>query len=146
LRSVTVDGLAEVYPLLQEKGQAVEVELSEPLLVEGDQRHLRQAVVNLLDNAHQHTPPGTRIMIRGWNNDQEVRLSVGDTGPGIPHEEHETIFQRFHRLDVAAGGSGLGLAIARGLIERHGGRLSVESAPGEGATFQIALGSHVPFL
>jgi signal transduction histidine kinase len=105
----------------------------------GDQRRLVQVVVNLLDNAHRHTPPGTRITIRGWNGGHEAWLSVRDTGSGIPHGEHEAIFQRFHRLDVAAGGSGLGLAIARGLVERHGGRLSIESAPGEGAAFHIVL-------
>jgi two-component system sensor histidine kinase KdpD len=68
-----------------------------------------------------------------------VRLTVRDTGPGIPPGAHEAIFGRFHRLDPAARGSGLGLAVARAIVERHGGRLWAEQAPEGGAVFHVTL-------
>ena len=70
----------------------------------------------------------------------EVCIAVTDDGPGIPEADLERIFERFYRVrGSGSAGSGLGLAIARGLVELHGGRLSVESTPGQGSTFRIAL-------
>ncbi len=139
LRAVATDAVAAVHPLYRGKGQALEVDLPEPLPVEGDARRLGQALVNLLDNAHYHTPSGTRIAVSGCADGAEVRLAVSDDGPGIPPGELERVFERFHRLSAAAGGSGLGLATAKALVELHGGRIWIESRPGEGATFHIAL-------
>ena len=69
-----------------------------------------------------------------------MRISVADDGPGIPAEDQQRIFERFYRVSGAgAGGTGLGLAIARALVELHGGRLWVESTPGEGSTFFVTL-------
>jgi signal transduction histidine kinase len=69
-----------------------------------------------------------------------VRISVSDDGPGIPVEDQERIFERFYRVGgSAAVGTGLGLAIARGLVELHGGTLTVDSTPGQGSTFLITL-------
>ncbi len=139
LRAVVATALRVVSPLMQEKGQALERDLAEPLPYEGDARRLEQVLVNLLANAHRHTPVGTHIAIAGRVAVGEVRLVVRDDGPGIPAEARETIFQRFHRLDATGDGSGLGLAIARRIVELHGGRLWVESAAGGGAHFHIAL-------
>ena len=97
--------------------------------------------MNVLANAHLHTPGGTRISISGQVSGGEVSLSVGDNGPGIPQGELEAVFRRFHHLGSAWGGSGLGLAIARGVVELHGGRIWAESRPGAGATFHIFLPS-----
>ena len=139
LRAVAAMAMRVVYPLVQEKGQTLELDLAEPLPYEGDARRLEQVLVNLLANAHRHTPSGTAILLAGRIAAGEVRLAVSDNGQGIPVEEQEAIFRRFHRLDTAGDGSGLGLAIARRIVELHGGRLWVESAPGQGALFHIAL-------
>jgi len=139
LRDVVLEAVSAVRPLVSEKGQTLEVDLPEPLAAEGDPRRLEQAVVNLLNNAHRHTPPETRIAVRGRTTGQGILLSVIDDGPGIPPEEREAIFGRFHRLSSAEGSFGLGLAIAAAIVELHGGRIWAESRPGEGATFHIAL-------
>ncbi len=141
LRAVVTEAMSSVHPLIQEKGQLLEVDLSEPLPTDGDPRRLEQVVVNVLANAHLHTPEGTRISISGRVSGEEVSLSVGDNGPGIPQGELEAVFRRFHRLGSARGGSGLGLAIARGVVELHGGRIWAENRPGAGATFHIFLPS-----
>jgi len=144
LRAVVADAMAAVHPLIREKGQVLEVDLSEPLLTEGDSRRLEQVLVNLLANAHHHTPTGTRITVSARVEAGKILLSVRDTGPGIPPDERESIFERFHRLTSADGGSGLGLEIALSLVQLHHGRIWVESQLGAGATFYVALPRAVP--
>jgi two-component system, OmpR family, sensor kinase len=139
LRGVALQALQVIQPLLQEKGQVLEIDLPEPLPVTGDPARLEHVVINLLANAHRHTPSGTRITLSGRDTPQEVRLTVRDTGPGIPPGAHEAIFGRFHRLDPTARGSGLGLAVARAFVERHGGRLWAEQGPEGGAVFHVTL-------
>jgi len=139
LRAVVTDAMAAVHPLILQKGQLLELDLPEPLPIEGDPRRLEQVLVNLLANAHHHTPPGTRITLTGRVTAGEVVLSVADTGPGIPPDELERIFHRFHRLTTSGGGSGLGLAIAQRLVHLHHGRIWAESRPGAGATLRVAL-------
>ncbi len=139
LRAVVADALGAVHPLLEDKGQAVELDLPDSLPAAGDARRLAQVVVNLLDNAHYHTPAGTRVAVTGQATARETHLAVSDDGPGIPAGELERIFDRFHRVGAAGGGSGLGLATAKAIIELHGGRVWAESAPGRGATFHLAL-------
>ncbi len=140
LRTVVVDALGSVHPLLKDKGQTLEVDLpSTPLTVAGDARRLGQVIANLLANAHRHTPPGTHVMISGRATSAEVVLTVRDNGPSIAPWDLETIFRRFHRLAAHGEGSGLGLAIARELVELHGGRIWAESEPGQGSVFHMAL-------
>ncbi len=139
LRSVVMGAVSAVQPIVREKGQVLELDLPGALPTEGDPRRLEQAVVNLLSNAHRHTPSGTRVAIHGRAGGDEVLLSVSDDGPGIPVGEQETIFRRFYRLRPGDGGSGLGLAIARAIVDLHGGRIWAESRPGEGATFRVVL-------
>lgn len=139
LRGTALQALQVLQPLLREKGQVLEIDLPEPLPVIGDATRLEHAVINLLANAHRHTPSGTRITLSGRDTPQEVYLTVRDNGPGIPEGALEAIFGRFRRLDPAARGSGLGLAVARAFVERQGGRLWAERAPEGGAIFHIAL-------
>jgi signal transduction histidine kinase len=139
LRSVVADSVSAVQPLMRQKGQTLEIDLPAPLPIEADPRWLEQVVVNLLANAHRHTALGTRVAVTGRVGDGEIRLTVRDDGLGIPVEELEAIFRRFHRLGSGKNGSGLGLAIARGLVELHGGRLWAESGAGRGASFHVAL-------
>jgi signal transduction histidine kinase len=143
-RAVVTNAIVVVHPLMQEKEQLLEVDLPEALPGRGDARKLEQVLVNLLDNAHQYTPAGTRIMISGRRRHGDVLLAVTDQGPGIPPEECERIFQRFHRLDrmeppPSKGGWGMGLPIARAIVEMHGGQIWAESPAGQGCTFYVRL-------
>lgn len=141
LREIVTQALSTVHPLIQEKHQVIEVDLSEPLPYCGDRHRLEQVIVNLLSNANQHTPEGTRVTIAGKCIHNDIHLTVCDNGTGIPPEELEAIFQRFYRLTSSNGGSGLGLAITKNIIELHGGRIWAESEPGQGATFHVVLPS-----
>jgi two-component system, OmpR family, sensor kinase len=127
------------------------------LLVLGDEVRLRQVIGNLMSNALSHTPDGTAIDVRIRSGSvDEARfpgvpdvararsaavLEVTDHGPGLTREQAERVFERFYRADQArtSGGSGLGLAIVASLVAAHGGAVWVQSAPGAGATFRIAL-------
>lgn len=139
LRSVVTSTISSIQPLIREKQQFLEVDLAEPLLVNGDEHRLEQVIVNLIANAHRHTPSGTRIAVSGYVANGEIRLSVRDTGPGVPKHELDGIFKRFYRLATMGGSSGLGLAIAKALVELHGGKIWAESVEGAGAAFHIAL-------
>jgi signal transduction histidine kinase len=110
--------------------------------VDGDAQRLRQLGAILVDNALKFTPKGGRVSIRASRHGSRAFVSVSDTGPGIPQEHLHRVFDRFYRADEArgpGGGTGLGLAIARWIAEAHGGRISVESPPGNGATFTVRL-------
>lgn len=111
-----------------------------PLVVPLDTGRFMRVVVNLLTNALKFTPRGGSVTVEVTRGERTIELAVKDTGPGIPHELHEAIFERFRRgPDVTARGLGLGLYIARALVEAHGGSISVESSPGTGATFRVRL-------
>ncbi|MFX0573993.1 sensor histidine kinase [Nocardia nepalensis] len=113
------------------------------LEVVGDEARLRQVLANLLNNALTHTPPDADITVRLTPADDEVLLEVADTGPGLPPEEAERVFERFYRTDTSrartSGGTGLGLSIVQALVAAHNGTVSVESAEGEGTTFTVRL-------
>lgn len=106
-----------------------------PLTVDGDAARLHQVVVNLLANAHRHTPAGTAVTVTLAELGDEVELTVADDGPGIPEELQPHLFERFVRGDAAraraAGSTGLGLAIVAAVIEAHGGSIAVASVPGD---------------
>ena len=111
--------------------------------IAGDRRRLAEVLQNLLDNAIQYTLPGGQIMLSAEAGEDEVILTVSDTGIGIPQADQPRIFERFYRVDVArsreAGGTGLGLAIAKHLVEVHGGRLWVDSEVGQGSQFHFSV-------
>ena len=119
-------------------------------LVLGDEARLRQVISNLMNNALTHTPEGTPITVRILTGYQQGNpavpcaiLEVADRGPGLTQEQASRVFERFYRADQArgrrTGGSGLGLAIVQGLVVAHGGTVSLDTAPGYGATFRITL-------
>jgi signal transduction histidine kinase len=110
--------------------------------VDVDPERIAQVLGNLLSNGLRHTPPGGQIVLSAAAPDGSVLLRVHDTGPGIDPADLPYIFNRFYRADKSraeAGESGLGLSIARSLVEAHGGSISAESAPSQGATFSIWL-------
>lgn len=111
--------------------------------IEADPDRLTQVLRNLVRNAVTHTKPGDQVNVAAHARDGQLEITVSDTGPGIPPDQLERIFERFHRVDGGrsrdTGGSGLGLAIARAIVEAHGGSIYAESSRDAGATFHIEL-------
>jgi len=124
-------------------GEGLEMELlsSPGKWVLGNRDYLKQFLLILLDNAIKYTPRGGRVEVEVESGNGEVVVGVRDTGPGIPPEERERIFERFYRREEARPkpGAGLGLAIARWIADQHGGRLELESWPGQGSLFRLRL-------
>ena len=116
---------------------------ADPGAFPADERRLRQILVNLLSNAVKFTPEGGMVTLTVAGDSERIRFSVRDTGIGIAPEDMERIFEPFTQLDGGFSrfqeGTGLGLALVRRLIHLHGGDLSVESEPGEGSVFTVAL-------
>ena len=124
-------------------GRAVSVDLPVDLpLVQMDAIAVEQVLVNLIENALEHTPPGTRIDITAKVHNRELIVEVADRGPGLPPGAEPRLFEKFFRTPSAGGrqrGLGLGLAISRGIIEAHGGSISARNRPGGGALFRFTL-------
>ena len=121
-------------------GARVRTELDGDLpLVHGDRIRLRQAVDNLIENAVSAAGPEGEVIVGARTGARTLIVTVADSGGGIPAEDQARIFEPGVRLDPASDGSGLGLAIVRAVAEAHGGAAAVESSPGRGATFSIAL-------
>jgi signal transduction histidine kinase len=112
-----------------------------PLEVEADELRLHQALGNLIGNAIKFSHKDELVALRALARDGEVLIEVSDRGVGIPAEEVPRLKERFYRASTAgdAKGTGLGLAITQEIVERHGGRLEVESQVGAGSTFRIRL-------
>ncbi|MGO4614159.1 sensor histidine kinase [Nocardia sp. 2YAB30] len=118
------------------------------LEVVGDEARLRQILANLLNNAVTHTAPDAAVQVLLAPDANHVVLEVADSGPGLPAEEAERIFERFYRTDTSrarsSGGSGLGLSIVQALVSAHGGTVTVRSTPEEGTTFTVQLPRRTP--
>jgi len=129
-------------PLYREKGVDLEA-WAEPDLppVSADPARIDQVLQNLLGNALKFTPAGGRVLVRAGRAEDGVAFSVADTGPGVPSDEAEGIFDPYRtgRRGRTQGGIGLGLAIAKGIVEGHGGTIRLESPAGGGAVFIFAL-------
>ncbi|HEX2267363.1 MAG TPA: ATP-binding protein [Actinomycetota bacterium] len=126
--------------------RTVEVRSEVPLdlpRVDADPERLHQVLFNLLDNAYRFTPSGGVVTVRAARDNGALRVSVLDTGPGIPEEHLPLVFERFYRADPSRsredGGTGIGLAIARSVVEAHGGKIWAESTVGRGSTFSFVL-------
>ena len=121
------------------------VELDRADLVVCDVDALIRVLTNLLDNARKYSPEGTEIVLSVSQDEERVCFTVRDAGPGVPPQEREAIFERFRRADGSGKpGAGLGLYISRGLVQAHGGELTVGDAPGGGAEFVFWLPRRLP--
>ncbi len=144
LRDVVGASVGAVAPLFETKRQKLDVRLPEFRCgVRGDRQRLEQVVINLLSNANKYAPAGTQVEIRAVRSGNECFVTVRDSGPGVPIDERERIFDRFYRSSLHRAdrtpSTGLGLPIARKVAEMHMGRVSVDPAPGAGSIFTLAL-------
>ena len=157
--------VGQIRPLAKEKTLTIEIDIKENVRVQCDRKLIKQALLNLLDNAVKYTPEGGKIWIqardfkhvenidedRGNGPDENtvqtrkrrIALEVKDTGIGVPLSDMDRIFERFYRVDKgrsrAMGGTGLGLSIVRHIMDAHGERVYVESEQGKGSTFGLTL-------
>lgn len=143
LADLAAEAANHLRVLAEEKGQQFDVAASAPLVVRVDRAVLRQAVVNILDNAIKYSPEKGSIRLVADRHDGCAVLEITDSGPGIPPEHRDKVFDRFYRVDAsrsrAEGGFGLGLAIARWAVEANGGRIEVDSPAEWGSLFRIIL-------
>jgi signal transduction histidine kinase len=144
LRALAERAAAAIEPLAQARDQRVDVMLpAAPLIASADPDRLERALLNLLGNAQKYGRDGGRICLRLEQRGDEALFMVADDGPGILLADQPYVFERFYRSESEATqrsqGSGLGLPIARAIVDLHGGRIWVESAPRAGATFYVAL-------
>lgn len=144
LRDLALRSAASIEPLASSRHQKLVLDLPpDPLAALADGERLERALANLLSNAHHYGRTGGTIRLSLRRRANEALFAVADDGPGIPEAEQERIFERFYRPKNgnarANGGCGLGLPIARAMVELHGGRTWVESKPGAGSTFWIAI-------
>jgi two-component system phosphate regulon sensor histidine kinase PhoR len=127
------------------EGKKIDVSLScsEDLRARVNGPLLEQALINLIDNAVKYSDPGSLIAVEAGKEDGQVLIKVRDQGVGIPKEHLPRLFERFYRVDPSrsrkVGGTGLGLAIVKHIAQAHGGKVGVESSPGQGSTFTVYL-------
>jgi PAS domain S-box-containing protein len=134
--------VADVFALeAAERGISLTTASAADATVSGDSTKITWALSNLVTNALRHTPRGGRVAIEATATDGVVRLIVADTGPGVPPDQRERIFERFVQLgdDARAGAAGLGLSIVRDVAEAHGGHVRLESDVGRGSRFIVEL-------
>jgi two-component system phosphate regulon sensor histidine kinase PhoR len=132
-----------LQPLVQETGCTLEIEIPAKMMVRGDANQLAQVVHNLVENAIKYSGRGALVSINGSVVGSTATLSIKDNGPGIASHHIPRLTERFYRVNVqesrTRGGTGLGLAICKHIINRHRGRLMIESTVGVGSIFRIEL-------
>ncbi|MEM5786732.1 MAG: ATP-binding protein [Syntrophobacteraceae bacterium] len=143
LGDLVLDVSSLLAVVAEEKEQTLFIDAQETVAVKGDRTILRQALINLVDNAIKYSPQGSRISIGVSRENEKAVISVADSGPGIPESERENIFERFYRLPATDSttrqGSGLGLSIVRWAVGVHNGRVDVRAGQGGGSVFRIVL-------
>ena len=141
--SMLEETLSAIRPPCVAKGIRLETGVDLPLAIDGDRLRVKQILYNLLSNAVKFTPEGGAILVEAGAVDGFARISVSDTGIGIPAGEHESIFDKFHQVGAATTGmregTGLGLPITKRLVEEHGGYIRVDSEPGKGSRFTFTI-------
>jgi len=139
LAAVAAEAVVLVDSTAQERGVTIEIEATDSLPAEAEERAVTQIIVNLLSNAIRHSPASGRIRLTFARTEGTASVSVTDEGPGIAAVDQQRIFERFERANPKEGGTGLGLAISRRLARSMGGDVTLDSALGEGARFTLTL-------
>lgn len=143
LKKLLSEVIVTLESRLEAKDIALQMNVSDHLVIQGDEYRLKQVFVNLITNAILYTPKGGQIFVDASESDQVVNVKVSDTGIGIEKAELPRIFERFYRVDKArsrdSGGTGLGLAIVKHIMEAHHGKINVESKLNEGTTFTVSF-------
>jgi signal transduction histidine kinase len=140
LRDVAREAVDMMAPLASAQGVSLETALPEvPVEANFDRDRILQVFSNLLGNAFKFTPKGGKVRLGIEKSDGVARITVSDTGPGIPTDQRDRVFRRFTQVGAARGGVGLGLYIARRIVEAHGGEIGVNSRPEGGSTFFFVL-------
>ena len=142
LAAIAREMVDNLRPMAQSAGVSLELHAPEPAWIAGDRDEMLRAAENLIENAIKYGA-GSPVEVRVERDGEACRLSVADRGPGIEPRHIPRLTERFYRIDTSAsrarGGTGLGLAIVKHIVARHRGRLGIESAPGAGARFTIAV-------
>lgn len=142
-----VQQTAEIYEdVAEDKGVTLTVAAGSPLWADVDRTRLRQVVANLIDNAVKYTPSGGRVEVATAAAGDAAVITVADSGPGIPVDEQPRIWDRLYRGDKSRSerGLGLGLSLVKAIVEAHGGRVALDSAPGRGSRFELRLAASPP--
>jgi two-component system sensor histidine kinase SenX3 len=141
--SVLREAVGQCQHLAQRHHVEIKLELENGAMVFGDRSQLVSALSNLIENAVKYSEPGKLVRVGTKEDTETVAISVTDQGIGIAPADQERIFERFFRVDRArsrsTGGTGLGLSIVRHVVDNHGGKISVQSEEGKGATFTVSL-------
>jgi signal transduction histidine kinase len=149
LVTVVRDAMELYTEVAEDKGVTLTLE-NEPEVpqITGDRVRLRQVFANLIDNAVKYTPGPGRVTITGRSTEEGVEFVVADTGPGITPGDQTRIWERLYRGDESRSqrGLGIGLSLVRAIVQAHGGRATVESAPGQGARFSVWLPRHMTHM
>ena len=149
VRTVVREALSAVRPQFDQQGIALDVVMPDrPCPARIDRDRMTQVLLNLLSNAAKYSADADpHVSVRVNREQNTFTIAVADNGPGIPKDQQDAIFEKFRQARNRVGpqaGSGLGLAIARQIVRRHHGTLTVDSTPGDGATFTVRLSAHLP--
>lgn len=143
LGEITENVCEKFAPFAEKKGVSLKSRANPPLWVNGDEGRLKQLLDNLIANALKYTPSGGKVELSLEKDGDWAKVTIADTGIGIPKDDLPHIFERFYRVgrarSRAEGGTGLGLSIAKWIVEAHGGRIDVKSKVGKGTVFTVWL-------
>ena len=141
LVTVINDAQELFQPIAEDKNIIIKSNSPKQCLILGDRQRLQRVIANLLDNALKYTSPGGQVSLKLNDKNNQVQLSIEDTGMGISTDETIRIFERFYRCDKSRthDGNGLGLSLAQAFVRAHGGNINIDSTLGEGSIFTVTL-------
>jgi signal transduction histidine kinase len=138
--------LEDFQPLIQDQGIHCTAQQDDELNLIADREKIKRMLINLIDNAIKYNRPDGEIRLQAGQRGKNCDILLFNTGPGIPAEEQERVFEQFYRVEksraASMGGAGLGLTIVRRIVELHGGNVSLQSKPGEWTQFHVVLPLH----